>query len=96
MTSNINSTKMTSRIQHKTAMQELSVLVTKRDIKKAVNAMLPAKSHKTGMGETSGIIPRALCPPELLIDICDMASTTSDYDEDTFGDDTALEEPIVQ
>jgi hypothetical protein len=62
MTSHINSTKMTSRIQHKTVMQELSVLVTKRDIQKAMNAMLPAKRHKTGRGETSFIHPRTLCP----------------------------------
>jgi hypothetical protein len=43
MTSHINSTKMTSSIQHKTVMQELSVLVTKHDIQKAMNAMLLAK-----------------------------------------------------
>jgi N12 class adenine-specific DNA methylase len=60
MTSHIDSTKMTSRIQHKTVMQELSVLVTKRDIQKAMNAMLPAKKHKTGRGETSRIQPRTL------------------------------------
>jgi hypothetical protein len=53
MTSNINSTKMTSRFQHKTVIQELSVLVTKRDIQKALNAMLPAKRHRTVKGETS-------------------------------------------
>jgi hypothetical protein len=81
---------MTSRIQHKTAMQELSVLVTKRDtIQKGVNVMLPAKRHKTGRGETSGILPRHLCPPGLLSGVSDMANTTSNYDEDTFGYDTA-------
>jgi hypothetical protein len=53
MISHIDSTKMSSRIQHKSVMQELSVLVTKRDIQKAMNAMLPAKKHKGGGGDKS-------------------------------------------
>jgi hypothetical protein len=61
MTSHIDSTKMTSRIQHKSVMQELNVLVTKCDIQKATNAMLPAKKHKTGRGETRRIHPRTIC-----------------------------------
>jgi hypothetical protein len=96
MTSHINSTKMTSRIQHKTVMQELSVLVTKRDIQKAMNAMLPAKRHKTGRGGTSSIHPRTLCAQGLLTDIRDMAEPPSDHDEDTSGDDTAQDESLVQ
>jgi N12 class adenine-specific DNA methylase len=79
-TSHINSTKMTSRIQHKMVMQEFSVLVTKHDIQKAMNAMLPAKRHKTGRGETSRIHPRNLCPQGLLTDISDRANPPSDHD----------------
>jgi hypothetical protein len=87
---------MTSRFQHKMVMQELSVLVTKCDIQKALNVMLPAKRHKIGRGDTSGILPKTLCPPGLITDLSDTANTTPEYDEDTFGDDTAREEPVVQ
>jgi hypothetical protein len=93
--SHIKSTKMTSRIQHKTVMKELCVLVTKSDIQKAMNAMLPAKRHKTGRGETSSIHPRTLCTQVLLTDISDRANPPSDHDEDTVGDD-AQEETLVQ
>jgi hypothetical protein len=100
MTSYINSTKMTSGIQHKMVMQELSVLVTKHGIQKAMNAMLLAKRHKMGRRETSRIHPRTLCPQGLLTDtstdISDRANPMSDHDEDTFGDDNAQEEPLVQ
>jgi hypothetical protein len=96
MTSRIDSTKMTSRTQHKTAMQELSVLVTKRDIQKAMNAMLPAKKHKTGRGETSHIHPRTLCLQGIRTDVSDRANPLSLHDEDTFGDDTTKEDPLVQ
>jgi hypothetical protein len=96
MTSHIDSTKMTSRIQHKTVMQELSVLVTKRDIQKAMNAMLPAKIHKTGRGETSRIHPRTLCLQGLRTEVSDRANPPPVHDEDTFRDYTAQEEPFVQ
>jgi hypothetical protein len=96
MTSHIDSTNMTSRIQHKTVMQELSVLVTKHDIQKAMNAMLPAKKHKTGRGETSRIHPRTLYLNEQRTDISDRANPPSVYGEDTFGDNTAQDDPVVQ
>jgi hypothetical protein len=96
ITSHIDSTRVTSRIQHKTVMQELSVLVTKSDIQKAMNAMLPAKKHKTGRSETSRIHPRTLCLQGLLTDISDRENPPSFHDEDTFGDDTVQEDPLVQ
>jgi hypothetical protein len=87
---------MTSRIQHKTVMQELSVLVTKHNIQKAMNAMLPAKKHKTGRGETSRIHPRTLCLQGLRTDVRDRANPPSVHDENTFGDDTAQEDPLMK
>jgi hypothetical protein len=96
MTSYIDSTKMTSRIQHKTAMQELSVLVTKCDIQKAMNAMIPAKKHKTGRVETSSIHPRTLYLNVQRTDVSDRANPPSVYGGDTFGDNTAQEDPVVQ
>jgi hypothetical protein len=96
MASHIDSTKMTSRTQHKTVMQELSYLVTKHDIQKAMNAMLPAKKYKTGRGETSGIHPINIYLQGLLTDVSDRASPPSVHDEDTFGDDNAQEDPLVQ
>jgi hypothetical protein len=80
MTSHIDSTKMTSRIQHKTVMQELIV----------------PKKHKTGRGETSRIHPRSICLQGLHTDVGDRANPPSVHDEDTFGDDTAQEDHIVQ
>jgi hypothetical protein len=78
-------------------MQELSVIVTKRDIQKAMNAMLSDKRHKTGRGQTCSILPsRTLCPSGPITDGCDTANTTSDYDEGTVSDDTAVQEPVVQ
>jgi hypothetical protein len=70
-------------------MQELSVLVTKRDIQKAMNAMLPAKKHKTGRGETSCIHPRTIWLQGLLTDTSDRANPPPVHDEDTVGDYTA-------
>jgi hypothetical protein len=96
MTPNIDSTKMTSRIKHKSVMQELSVLVTKRDIQKTINAILPAKKHKTGRGETSRIHPRTLYLYEQRTDVRDRANPPSVYGEDTFGGNTAQEDPVVQ
>jgi hypothetical protein len=74
----------------------LSVLVTKRDIQKAMNAMLPAKKTQDGKGERSLIHPRNLCLQGILTDISDRANPPSVHDEDTFGDDTAQEDPLVQ
>jgi hypothetical protein len=75
-------------------MQELSVLVTKRDIQKAMNAMLPAKKHKTVRGETSRIQPTTLYLHDH--DVSDTEDPPSVYGEDTFGDNTAQEDPVVQ
>jgi hypothetical protein len=95
MTSHIDSTKMTSRIQHKSVMQELSVLVTKR-IQKAMNAMLPSKKHKGVRGETSRIHPRTICLDGKLTDVSDRANPPSVYGQDTCSDNTAQEDHVVQ
>jgi hypothetical protein len=87
---------MTSRIQHILVMQELSVLVTRSDIQKAMYAMLLAKKHKRGRGETSRTHPRTIYLHGLRTDVSDMTNTPSVHGEDTFGDNTAQEDPIVQ
>jgi hypothetical protein len=74
----------------------LSVFVTKHDIQKAMNAMLPAKKHKMGRGETSRIHPKTVCLNGLRTDINDRANPPSVHGEDTFGDNTAQEDPLVQ
>jgi hypothetical protein len=96
MASNINSTEKSSKFQHKTVMQGLIALVTKCDIQKAMNAIMPTKRRNTGSGQTMGILPITLCPPELINDGSDTANTTSDYDKYTDGDETVGEEPVVQ
>jgi hypothetical protein len=88
MASDINSTEKSSKFQHKTVMQGLSVLVTNHDIQKSTNAIIPIKTRNTGLVQTMGILPITLCPPELITDRSNTSNTTSEYDEDTVGNDT--------
>jgi hypothetical protein len=61
-----------------------------------MNVMLQAKKYKTGRGETSRIHPRTLYPHKQRTDVSDRANPPSVYGEDTFGDNTAQEDPVVQ
>jgi hypothetical protein len=102
MSSSINSTDNSSKFHTKTVMQGLSDLVTKGDIQKAMNAIMPAKRRKTEPGLTMGVHPRqkvamsTLCPPEIMTDGSDTANTTLDCDEDTLGGETVGEETMGQ
>jgi hypothetical protein len=94
MASGIKSAEKSSKFHHRMVMQGLSALVTKRDNQKSMKAIMPEKKRNTGPGLTMGIHPRTLCPTELMTNGSDTANTTSDYDEDTVGDETVEEETV--
>jgi hypothetical protein len=58
--------------------------------------MLPAKKHKRGRGDTSRIHSITICLRGLRNDVRNRANPPSVHGEDTFGDNTAQEEPLIQ